>query len=91
MNLVDYDFDLPEELIAQHPPPERDQSRLLVVNRVSGSLQHMHFCDIVDQLDARDALVLNETRVMSARLIGRKANTGGRVELLLIRPLPTGD
>ena len=91
MNLVDYDFDLPEELIAQHPPPERDQSRLLVVNRVSGSLQHLHFCDIVDQLDARDALVLNETRVMSARLIGRKVNTGGRVELLLIRPLPTGD
>jgi len=90
MNLVDYDFDLPEELIAQYPPPERDQSRLLVVNRVSGSLLHMHFCDIVDQLDSRDALVLNETRVMSARLIGRKADTGGRVELLLIRPLPTG-
>ena len=91
MNLLDYDFDLPEDLIAQYPPPERDQSRLLLVNRSSDSLQHLNFRDIVDQLDSRDALVLNQTRVMPARLIGRKADTGGRVELLLIRPLPTGD
>ena len=91
MKLVDYDFDLPDELIAQYPSPERDQSRLMVVDRSTGSLQHLHFHDIVGQLSSRDTLVLNQTRVMPARLIGHKADTGGRVELLLIRRLPTGD
>jgi S-adenosylmethionine:tRNA ribosyltransferase-isomerase len=91
MKLVDYDFDLPNELIAQHPTAERDLSRLLVLNRRNGSVQHLHFHDIVDLLNARDALVLNQTRVMPARLIGVKADTGGRVELLLIRLLPTGE
>lgn len=91
MKLVDYDFDLPDELIAQHPSPERDQSRLLVVNRSDGSLAHLHFRDIIDQLAPPDVLVLNHTQVMPARLIGHKADTGGRVELLLIRPLAEGD
>ena len=91
MKLVDYDFDLPDDLIAQHPTPERDQSRLLVVNRSDGSLVHLHFRDIIAQLAPPDALVLNHTRVISARLIGHKADTGGRVELLLIRPLAEGD
>ena len=91
MKLADYDFNLPEELIAQHPTPERDQSRLLHVDRATGLLQHLQFRNIVDQLESGDALVLNQTRVMPARLIGNKADTGGRVELLLIRPLPTGD
>jgi len=91
MKLVDYDFDLPDDLIAQYPTPERDQSRLLVVNRSDGSLVHLHFRDIIAQLAPPDALVLNHTRVISARLIGHKADTGGRVELLLIRPLAEGD
>ena len=91
MKLADYDFNLPEELIAQHPTPERDQSRLLHVDRATGLLQHLQFRNIVDQLESGDALVLNQTRVMPARLIGNKADTGGRVELLLIRPLPAGD
>ena len=81
MKLADYDFNLPEELIAQHPTPERDQSRLLHVDRATGLLQHLQFRNIVDQLESGDALVLNQTRVMPARLIGNKADTGGRVEL----------
>ena len=91
MQLAEYDFDLPEALIAQRPPPERDQARLLLLNRADGSLQHLHFGAIVDYLAPGDALVLNQTQVVPARLRGRKAATGGRVELLLIRPLPAGD
>ncbi len=91
MRLVDYDFDLPEALIAQRPTPERDQSRLLLLNRADGSLQHLQFGAIVDQLAFGDALVLNQTQVVPARLRGRKVATGGRVELLLIRPLTAGD
>ena len=91
MKLLDYDFDLPDELIAQHPSPERDQSRLLLLDRATDSVQHLTFRDIIGQLSSRDALVLNQTRVMSARLTGYKRDTGGRVELLLIRPMPTGD
>ena len=90
MKLADYDFDLPEELIAQYPVPERDQSRLLVIDRSDGSLAHRHFRDILDYLSPPDVLVLNRTQVMPARLVGRKADTGGRVELLLIRPLAAG-
>ena len=90
MKLADYDFDLPEELIAQYPVPERDQSRLLVIDRSDGSLAHRQFRDILDYLSPPDVLVLNRTQVMPARLVGRKADTGGRVELLLIRPLAAG-
>ena len=91
MRLVDYDFDLPEALIAQRPTPERDQARLLILNRADGSLQHLRFGAIVDQLAPGDALVLNQTQVVPARLKGRKVTTGGRVELLLLRPLTAGD
>ena len=90
MKLADYDFDLPKELIAQYPVPERDQSRLLVLDRSDGSLAHRQFRDILDYLSPPDVLVLNRTQVMPARLVGRKADTGGRVELLLIRPLAAG-
>ncbi len=91
MQLVDYDFDLPDALIAQRPTLERDQARLLLLNRADGSLQHLHFGAIVDQLAPGDALVLNQTQVVPARLRGRKVATGGRVELLLLRPLTAGD
>jgi len=85
MNLQDYDYHLPSERIAQYPAPERDRSRLLVLNRTDGSIQHLRFRDIVEFLQPADVLVLNQTRVMPARLRGRKAGTGGQVELLLIR------
>ena len=85
MKLEEFDYDLPAELIAQHPAPERDKSRLLVLNRADASIQHRGFRDIVDFLAPADALALNQTRVIKARLRGRKAETGGQVELLLVR------
>jgi len=85
MRLDDYDFHLPPEHIAQHPVSQRDRSRLLVIERTSGVLQHRQFRDLPTYLRPEDALVLNETRVLAARLRGHRVKTGGRVELLLIR------
>ncbi len=82
----DYLYDLPEELIAQTPAGQRDTSRLLVMNRETGELRHRHFGDIREHLRPGDALVINDTRVIPARLIGRRP-TGGKVELLLLEPL----
>lgn len=87
MKLTDFDFDLPEELIAQRPVEPRDSSRLLVVRRSGGALEHRHFRDLVDFLRPGDALVVNETRVMPARLIGEREGTGGGIEVLLLRRL----
>jgi S-adenosylmethionine:tRNA ribosyltransferase-isomerase len=81
--LEDYAYDLPEALIAQSPSPERDQSRLMHLSRASGAVAHRRFGDIVDLLAAGDALVLNNTRVVPGRLLGRK-QTGGRVEALIL-------
>jgi len=81
----DFDYDLPRGLIAQHPPPQRDASRLLVLHRASGAIEHRRFRDVVEHLDAGDLLVLNDTKVIPARLVGHRP-TGGRVELLLIAP-----
>jgi S-adenosylmethionine:tRNA ribosyltransferase-isomerase len=86
MRLEDFDFELPEELIAQEPLPERDASRLLALDRDSGAFAHRHFRDLPLLLRRGDLLVLNDTRVIPARLIGRKLPTGGRAELLLVRP-----
>jgi len=80
-----FDYHLPRELIAQHPLPRRDASRLLVLHRATGAVEHRRFPDIVDYLEPGDLLVLNDTRVLPARLVGRRA-TGGRVELLLVAP-----
>ena len=85
MELRDYDFHLPAEQIAQYPASERDQARLLVLNRADGSVQHLRFRDIEGWLQPLDALVVNRTRVFPARLRGRRTETGGQVELLLIR------
>ena len=85
MKVADFDYHLPEELIAQYPAPIRDSSRLIVLERNTGTLEHTTFSHIVDYLKAGDALVLNDTRVIPARLLGRKAVTGGRVEILLLR------
>ena len=86
MPLSDYDFDLPEVLIAALPLAERDASRLLVLDRVSGAFAHRRFRDWPGLLRPGDLVVLNDTRVIPARLLGRKQGSGGRVELLLVRP-----
>ena len=85
MNTTDFDFHLPEELIAQTPLEKRDASRLLVVNRETGEFSDRHFDSIIDQLEPGDALVMNNTRVLPARLYGEKPGTGGHVELLLLK------
>src|SRR5688572_7582831 len=86
MMLSEFDFPLPEELIAQAPADRRDASRLLVAPRDGAPLQHRRFTELPELLREGDLLVLNDTRVIPARLLGAKAATGGRVELLLVRP-----
>ena len=85
MNTADFDFHLPEELIAQTPLEKRDASKLLIVNRETGEMQDKHFHSIIDMLEPGDALVMNDTRVLPARLYGQKEETGGHVELLLLK------
>lgn len=85
MRTDDFDFDLPEELIAQHPIVKRDQSKMMVVDRENGDICHRRFCDIIDYLNKGDVLVLNDTKVIPARLIGEKIDTGAHIELLLLK------
>ena len=85
MHINDFDYNLPEELIAQFPADKRDHSRLMVVDRSTGSVEHRHFYDILEYLKAGDCLVLNNSRVIPARIFGIKAATGARVEFLLIK------
>ncbi|MCI6190921.1 MAG: tRNA preQ1(34) S-adenosylmethionine ribosyltransferase-isomerase QueA [Clostridium sp.] len=85
MKVSDFDFYLPEELIAQHPLEKRDESRLMVLDKKTGEIEHKKFYDIIDYLNKGDTLVLNNTRVMPARLIGEKENTGGKIEFLLLK------
>ncbi|QDE98494.1 tRNA preQ1(34) S-adenosylmethionine ribosyltransferase-isomerase QueA [Myxococcus xanthus] len=84
--LSDYDFALPESQIAQAPLAERDASRLMAISRSSGTWSHRRFAELQDLLRPGDLLVLNDARVIPARLLGQKAGTGGRVELLVVRP-----
>src|SRR5262245_66350367 len=84
------DYDLPAHLIAQEPCADRDQSRLLVVRRADASLAHHFFQDLPDLLNPGDLLVLNDTRVLPARLLGRRARTGGKWEGLFLGALPDG-
>ncbi len=85
MNINDFDYELPKELIAQTPAEKRDSSRLLVVDRQSGKVEHKHFYDIIDYLKPTDCLVLNNSKVLPARLFGVKEGTGAKVEFLLIK------
>ena len=85
MNVNDFDFHLPEELIAQTPLLDRTSSRLLVMNKETGDVDHRHFRDIIDYLHKGDTLVLNDTRVLPARLMGVKEETGAHIELLLLK------
>jgi S-adenosylmethionine:tRNA ribosyltransferase-isomerase len=80
----DFDYSLPPELIAQSPAPHRDQSRLLVLHRSTGQIEHRRFLDLPDYLSPSDVLVLNDSRVIRARLRGRNARTGGAFEVLLL-------
>ncbi len=87
MDVNQFDFDLPERLIAQHPLTDRTSSRLLVLQKETGELAHRQFTDLIDYLQAGDVLVLNDSRVMPARLLGVKPDTGANIELLLLRSL----
>ena len=87
MKTRDFDYSLPPELIAQTPVEPRDRSRLMVLNRGDGSIEHRRFSQIVDYLRDGDVLVFNDSRVIPARLEGRKIDSGGRVEILLLRRL----
>lgn len=90
LRVTAYDYDLPAELIAQEPADPRDASRLFVLNRKASDVAHRSFTDLLDYLSPKDVLVLNDTQVLPARLLGRKT-TGGRAEILLLRPLEGGD
>ena len=87
MRTSDFDYHLPPELIAQTPVEPRDHSRLMVLNRSDGSIKHHRFFEVVDYLSGGDVLVFNDSRVIPAKLSGKKVDTGGRVELLLLKRL----
>ncbi len=88
MLVADFDFDLPPELIAQEPPAERSGARLLCLDRASGTIEHAAIADLATRLRAGDLLVVNNTRVFPARLLGRRAPSGGAVECFLVARLP---
>ena len=91
MTTDDFDYDLPEELIAQTPLKVRDSSRLLVLDKETGKVEHKHFHDIIDYLVPGDTLVLNDTKVLPARLIGTKEDTGAVIEILLLKNIAGDD
>ena len=85
MTLKDFYYDLPAELIAQDPLAQRSNSRLMVIDRESGEISHKHFHDVIDYLNPGDCLVINDTRVIPARLLGQKEDTGAAIEVLLLK------
>ena len=85
MKTTDFYYDLPQELIAQTPVYPRDSSKLLILNKKTGELKHGHFYDIIDYLNEGDCLVLNNTRVLPARLYGIREDTGSVVEFVLLK------
>lgn len=87
MKLKDFDYNLPKSLIAQKPAKPRDHSRLMAVNRKTGKIEHRHFYDIADYLQKGDVLVLNNTKVFPARLIGKREKTGGKFEVFLLKKI----
>ncbi len=90
MNLHEFDYYLPEELIAQHPIQKRDMSRLMVLDKETGQIEHKVFKEVVDYFNEGDCLVLNNTRVIPARLLGEKEGSGGKIEFVLLKRV-TGD
>ena len=87
MDVQQFDFELPEYLIAQHPLEDRTSSRLLVLQKQTGDIMHQRFTDLIDHLKPGDVLVMNDSRVLPARLIGEKAETGAKIEILLLKSL----
>lgn len=87
MKLSKFKFKLPPELLAQHPAQERDESRMMVVHRDTGEIEHKMFKDIIDYFDDGDVMVINDTKVFPARLYGNKEKTGARIEVFLLREL----
>ncbi|WP_213974779.1 tRNA preQ1(34) S-adenosylmethionine ribosyltransferase-isomerase QueA [Tepidanaerobacter acetatoxydans] len=87
MKLEDFDFDLPEELIAQEPIKDRSKSRLLVLNKTTGEIEHKIFEDVVNYFEQGDCLVLNNTKVIPARLIGYRKKTNGKIEVVLLKSI----
>jgi len=87
MKVSDFYYDLPEELIAQEPLKDRHLSRLLVLDRETGNIEHRVFKDIIGYLNKGDCLVLNDTRVLPARLLGKKEGTGGKIEFVLLKKI----
>jgi S-adenosylmethionine:tRNA ribosyltransferase-isomerase len=87
MKLSKFKFDLPSELLAEYPAPNRDESRLMVVNRKEGTFEHKEFKDIINYLNEGDVLVMNDTKVFPARLYGNKEKTGAKIEVFLLREL----
>jgi S-adenosylmethionine:tRNA ribosyltransferase-isomerase len=85
MKVSDFDFYLPKDRIAQHPSEKRDHSRLMVLNRCDETIHHKHFYDILDELDDQDVLVINDTKVLPARLLGSKTDTDAAIEVLLLK------
>lgn len=90
MKKSDFYYDLPEERIAQHPLEQRDHSRLLVLSRETGEIKHRHFYDIIDLLNPGDCLILNDSKVLPARLYGKREDTGSIVEFLAPQPKNCG-
>ncbi|MCB9185212.1 MAG: tRNA preQ1(34) S-adenosylmethionine ribosyltransferase-isomerase QueA [Flavobacteriales bacterium] len=87
MKLSQFKFNIPQELIAYHPTPDREESRLMVLNRKEGTIEHKLFKDVLDYFDDGDAMILNNTRVFPARLIGKKEKTEAKIEVFLLREL----
>jgi S-adenosylmethionine:tRNA ribosyltransferase-isomerase len=87
MKLSQFNFELPEERIAEYPSDHRDESRLMVLDRKTESIEHKTFKDVVNYFDEGDAFVFNNTKVFPARLIGNKEKTGARIEVFLLREL----
>ena len=85
MRTDDFDFELPEELIAQHPIEKRDESRMMVLNRETGEVEHKKFYNVIDYLEEGDTLVVNDTKVIPARLFGVKEDTEAHIEILLLK------
>jgi S-adenosylmethionine:tRNA ribosyltransferase-isomerase len=91
MKKSDFSYELPDDLIAQQPAEKRDMSRLLVLDSKTGETEHRHFHDILEYLNEGDCLVLNDTRVIPARLLGERSDTGGKMEFVLLKRLQGDD
>ena len=85
MKIEDFDYYLPEELIAQTPLEDRSSSRLMVLDKNTGAISHHHFSDILDMLTPNDVLVLNDTKVLPSRIYGKKIDTNANIELLVLK------